>query len=87
MKPVASTTKVPASLDTKKRIAVIPVALYLCAFPRLPDKVVISYEQQVLQYREEIGLGSAVLYHTLQHVKHIPGISAGSQGLEHDIKQ
>lgn len=47
----------------------------------LPDKVVIAYEQQVLQYREEIGLSSTVLYHTLHHVEHIPGISVESQGL------
>lgn len=52
--------------------------LHLHAHYYIPDKVVIAYEQQVLQYREEIRLGTAVLYHTLHHVEHIPGISAES---------
>lgn len=92
MKPVAlcnSTPKDSPSLYTKndEKLSFITVTLYLRALLSLPDKVVIAYEQQVLQYREEIRLGSAVLYHALHHIEHIPGISAQSQGLVHNVKQ
>lgn len=65
----------------------IVVALPLRALPCLPYKVVIAYEQKVLQYGEEVRLGTTVLHHVLQHVEHIPGISAESQGLVCTIKQ
>lgn len=55
-----------------------------CRF--LPDKVVIAYKHQVLQYREEIGLCTAVLHHALHNTEHIPRISAESQGLIHKRK-
>lgn len=42
----------------------------------LPYKIVIPDEHQVLQDGEEMYLSSRVFDHTVQHVKHIPYISA-----------
>lgn len=62
------------------------IVMCVCVHWFLPDQVVIAYKHQVLQYREEIGLCTAVLHRALHNTEHVTCISAESQGLVLKLK-